>query len=127
MGSTGSGRFSDYPGTGKPVSGTAGGSPPPQGEDPCARAFTVTLQDVEHGEFFANNNGAVPPTGAPLRIELRKRVVAVDPLGQSVGNLPTTYNYLADCLQDGFSYEGKVVVSEKRPTATVTVDFVPVS
>lgn len=126
MGSTGSGRFSDYPGSRGTASGGSGDSPPPQGGDPCARAFTVTLQDVEHAEFVATNNGAIPPTGARLGIELRKRLVAVDTSGQSVGNLPTTHNYLADCLQDGFSYEGEVTVSAMGPTATVTVDFIPV-
>ena len=86
MGSTGSGRFSDYPGTGGAGSSGAGGEGgEPASEDRCTRAFSVTLQDVEHSDYYANTS-SVPPAGTQLSIELRKRLVAVDASSTSVGN-----------------------------------------
>lgn len=126
MGSTGSGRFSDYPGTGGTGSGGAGDGGGPAGEDRCTRAFNVTVQDVEHGEYHTNRS-TVPPVGTELSIELRKRLVAVDASGESVGNLPTSFNYIADCLSSGFSYAGVVSASSDGPTATVIADFAPES
>ena len=127
MGSTGSGRFSDYPGSGR---GAAGGSDGGAGSasqqhDRCTRAFTVTLQDVEHSEYFLRNSG-VPVVGTELTIEHRKRIVAVDVSGISVGNLPTSFNYIADCIADGFNYAGVVTASTTGSSAIVTVDFAPV-
>lgn len=118
MGTTSSGKFSDYPGTG-------GGDREPPSEDRCTRAFSVTLQDVEHSEYYERTS-AVPAEGTQLSIELRKRLTAVDASGSSVGNLPTSFHYIADCLAGGFSYTGVVSASSNRPTATVTVDFAPV-
>ena len=122
MGSTGSGSFSDYPGTG----GAGGGGGEPTSEDRCTRAFSVTLQDVEHSEYYARTS-SVPPKDTQFSVEHRKRLVAVDASGASVGNLPTSFNYLADSLAGGFSYAGVVSASSERPTATITVDFAPVS
>ena len=124
MGSRGSGRFSDYPGTSR--AGSNGGDGSSDGDDRCARAFSVNLQDVEHGEYFERTS-TVPAIGTEIGIELRKRLVAVDKLGRSIGNLPTTYNYLADCLADGFVYEGVVSASATGPSAVVTVDCAPAS
>lgn len=127
MGSTGSGKFSDYPGTGgSDPSGAGGGGGETESGDRCTRAFSITLQDVEHSEHYAHTS-SVPPGGTQLSIEHRKRLVAVDESGASVGNLPTSFNYLADCLASGFSYAGVVLASSEGPTATVTVDFAPIS
>lgn len=127
MGSTGSGRFSDYPGTGGTgPSGAGGDGGEPAGEDRCTRAFNVSLQDVEHSERYARTS-SVPPVGTQLSVEHRKRLVAVDASGASVGNLPTSFNYLADCLAGGFSYAGIVSASSNGPTAMITVDFAPAS
>jgi hypothetical protein len=121
MGSTGSGSFSDYPGTGSKGdgSGDSGG-----GEDRCNRAFSVILQDVEHCQYYANTS-SVPPAGTKLSIALQKRLVAVDSSNTTIGNIPTSLNYLADCLSDGFVYEGLVTSSSAGATATVAVDFAP--
>ena len=119
MGSTGSGSFSDYPGS-RPKGGGGGGS----GEDRCARAFSCSLEEVEQCDYFSANND-VPPANTALTIELRGRLFAITENGQTVGALPTKFNYLADCMADGFAYEGRVKSSVARPLARVTVDFVP--
>jgi hypothetical protein len=125
MGSSGSGRIGDYPGTsqggGSPSQGAGGGGRPP--EDRCARAFSTALEDIEHSEHY-RAHGVPPPKSEVLEIRLAKRLVAVTAGGQSVGNLPTALNYLAACMKDGWRYTGLVTDSGNGPpTATVTADF----
>jgi hypothetical protein len=127
MGSSGSGRISDYPGTsrdgGGGGQGGGSGSGDGQPEDRCGRAFSVRLEDIEHSEYFAFH-GSPPPVGETLQVQQRKRLVAETIAGQSVGNLPTSYNYLASCLKDGWTYTGAVTTSNVgRPVASVTADF----
>lgn len=124
MGSTGSGNFSDYPGS-RPKNGTQGaGGGGASGEDRCGRAFSCTLEEVEQCEYF-DANGAVPPVGTVLSIEQRGRLFAIDASGLSVGALPTGFNYLADCIAAGFTYDGRVNASASKPVASVSVDFAP--
>lgn len=124
MGSTGSGSFSDYPGSSKPKGGGGSGTGGPAAPiDRCSRAFHVTLEDVEHCEFF-KKHGASPAAGTELRIVHKKRIVAQTAAGEIVGNLPTSHNYLAACLKDGFTYVGNVSASSSGPpVAVVEVDF----
>lgn len=126
MGSSGTGRLSDYPGTsraggnGGDPKGREGGQPP---EDRCGRAFSTALEDIEHSEYY-QANGAPPPAGEVLRIRQRKRLVAETAVGQSVGNIATGLNYLASCLKDGWEYTGLVTASNNGPPlAAVTADF----
>lgn len=125
MGSSGSGRISDYPGTsqgsGTSAQGRGGGGEPP--DDRCARAFTAALEDIEQSDFY-RAHGAPPPSGEALEVTLTKRLVAVTASGQSTGNLPTAFNYLAACMKAGWRYTGLVTGSGNGPpTATVTADF----
>jgi hypothetical protein len=129
MGSSGSGRISDYPGTsqasGDASQGDGGGQQPP--EDRCARAFSVRLEDIEHSDYY-QVNGAPPLAGEALEIRQAKRLVAVAANGLSVGNLPTGLNYLAACMKDGWRYAGRVTDSGNGPpTATVSADFAATS
>ena len=121
MGSSGSGHFSDY--SGKPSidagGGSSGGS---SGSDKCGEAFTSSLEDVASHDYYASH-GSVPAIGTALTIEIRKRVVAVAGT-QSVGSLPTRLNYLARCLQDGFTYKGIVTASSNGSNPQVQADFV---
>lgn len=123
MGSTGSDRFSDYPGTGR-SGGSDGAGGGASGEDRCIRAFACHLEEVEQCAYFANNQ-SVPPANTSLTLQLSGRLFAVDSNGIQIGALPTRFNYLADCLSDGFTYQGRVVASAASPVATVNVDFVP--
>ncbi len=121
MGSTGSGSFSDYPGS-RPRGGGQGGGA--SGDDRCARAFSCTLEEVEHCDYFSASGG-VPPVNTALSVEQRGRLFAVDAGGQTVGALPTELNYLADCMAAGFTYEGRVNASALAPVASISVDFAP--
>lgn len=130
MGSSGSGRISDYPGSSKqpgggsgPASGDGSGGTAPF-SDRCARAVSVTLEDIEHCEYYTKH-GAVPPVGEVLRIAQRKRVVAETEEGLTVGNLPTSHNYLAACLKDGWNYIGSIrSSSDGPPIANIIADFI---
>src|SRR5690348_11275989 len=139
MGSSGTGRLTDYPGSGKrkkPGSkrggggaggsgGSGGGGRPP--EDRCGKAFTVILEDVE-GSGYYEAHKTVPAIGSAVRVAHKKRIIAETPTGKPVGNLPTNFNYLASCIAAGFSYVGKVTQSTKGPpVATVTIDVAPVA
>ncbi|MER8664750.1 hypothetical protein NKH34_26960 [Mesorhizobium sp. M1148] len=123
MGSSGSGTFSDY--SGKPKtgsgSGSSGGS---SGSDKCGEAFTASLEDVASHDYY-KNHGSAPAVGTPLTVEVRGRVVAVAGT-ESVGSLPTRLNYLARCLQDGFTYTGVVTASSNRANPQVQADFLAV-
>jgi hypothetical protein len=121
MGSSGSGNFSDYSGKPKTTSsgGSSGGS---SGSDKCGEAFTASLEDVASHDFYMNH-GSAPAVGTQLTIKVKGRVVAVAG-GESVGSLPTRLNYLARCLQDGFTYTGIVTVSANGNSPRVQADFV---
>lgn len=109
MGSTGSGNFSDYPrGQGN--------------DDKCDKAFAVKLEDIEHCDYFKNHS-SVPAVGTVLVIAHTKRIVAQTDAGEIVGNLPTSLNYLAGCLRQGYKYTGQIRDSKNGPVATVTADF----
>ncbi len=124
MGSSGSGRFSDYPASKKEAGEDGGGDKPP--EDRCARALSAILEDVEHSEFFIAH-GACPAVGTALHIAQKKRVVAQTEAGEVIGNFPTSFNYLAACLKGGYSYVGAVRSSSNGPpVASVSVDFAAV-
>lgn len=127
MGSSGSGNFSDYPGSmAKEITengiGVTGGT---SGIDKCKQAFHVLLDDVGNSEFYSQFNG-VPVIGDQLGILFdKKRVFAVDRNGVKVGALPTSFNYLVACLEDGVNYVGLVSSSAVTPVPTVAADFVP--
>lgn len=121
MGSSGSGRFSDYSGT-TSSSGGGAGSGGSSGTDQCRQAISVEFEEVAQCDFFASS-GNVPPTGTELTLRHDSRIVAVDGSGLRVGVLPTRYNYLAGCLRDGINYSGIVVSSSLVPVPRISADF----
>lgn len=127
MGSSGSGSFSDYPGTkAKEVvgdgTGVAGGE---SGVDRCQQAFHALLQDVGNSDYYSRFND-VPAVGAQLGIMFDgKRVFAVDVSGVKVGALPTSFNYLVACLVSNVNYIGVVSSSAVAPVPTIEADFGP--
>ena len=122
MGSTGSGSFTDYPGSGSKRGG--GGSGGSSGTDRCNKAFSCELEEIEQCDYFSKHSSA-PPADTLLSLAHNKRIMAVDESGITVGALPTELNYLAGCLKEGFNYQGRVVSSTSGSVATVTVDFKP--
>ncbi len=121
MGSTGSGSFSDYSESGKSEGGGSSGGA--SGADRCGQAFTCRLEEVAQCDYFVGNS-TTPPTQTELNVILDGRLFAVDEAGQKVGALPTSFNYLATCLEEGFSYVGVVTSSTSTPIPSVTADFV---
>lgn len=121
MGSSGSGTLSDYSGQPKTGSGSgsSGGS---SGSDKCGEAFTASLEDVASHDYYMNH-GSVPAAGTQLTIELRSRLVAVAGT-EAVGSLPTRLNYLARCLQNGFTCTGVVTASSNGANPQIQADFV---
>jgi len=117
MGSTGSGRFSDYSGT-KNADNTGGAS----GEDRCRQAFSCALEEVALCDFYVTNSD-VPTVGTQLTLIHAGRIFATTLSSVKVGALPTTFNYLASCMKDGNEYIGIVRDSGLKPLPYVIVDF----
>lgn len=121
MGSTGSGRLSDYSRFRGAVKGVTGG------EDlinKCDRAVATVLEDVETCDYY-KKNGKVPAKGTYVKIALKIRLVAIDEKGDVIGYLPTEYNYLLECLNDGYQYEGEVSGSFETPVVSVYIAVTP--
>ncbi len=122
MGSTGSGRFTDYSesqSSGEGSSAEGGGS---GGVDRCTQAFNCTLEEVSQCDFFTNN-GNTPAIRTTLNLVLTNRLFAATSTGEIVGALPTRFNYLAGCLEEGYSYIGIITASSTSPVPTVSADF----
>ena len=126
MGSSGSGRISDYPGSSSSGAGSGSGGAGGDGGavDRCSRAFNTRLEDVESSPYY-QAHGALPPLGTKVKVVQGKRIQAQTFDGEIIGNLPTSFNYLAACLKDGWTYVGSVQKwLSQPPVSTVAVDFV---
>lgn len=125
MGSTNTGRFTDYSdnSTGKrKPSGDGGGS---SGDDPCQKAFSAELEEVERCEYYRKYS-ILPAKGTEVDIILNARLEAVNKGGETIGYLPTKFNYLAACIEEGNLYSGIVSSTTKTPIIKVSVDIAPV-
>jgi hypothetical protein len=123
MGSTGSGHLSDYSNK-KPTSDGAnnGGS---SGDDKCGKAFPTSLDEVSRCTYFTTH-GSLPPIGTPVSVVFNGVRIAVTTLsGEELGYLPTSFNYIRLCINEGRSYGGSVTSSRTIPTANVFVDITP--
>jgi hypothetical protein len=121
MGSSGTGHFSDYPGTMADKPGGAGGS---SGEDQCNQQIMTALEDVERCDFFINHS-RLPDVGTPIQVSLAIRLTVITNEGETIGFLPTQYNYLAACIKAGRNYQGVVASSSLRPISKVQVEIMP--
>lgn len=123
MGSTGTGNFSDYPQS-KP-SGSNNNNGGTSGEDNCKKAFTTTLEEVENSKYFEDNND-VPPQNTEIFIDFEKRMVAkTTDTKLIIGILPTKFNYLKYCIDDGVKYVGIVSSSSLLPIPNIHIDIIP--
>ncbi len=133
MGSTGTGRFSDYPGT---PSGSAkagrdeGGGSKTKGEvDQCERSLVnVALEEVARCDYSVAHRG-LPAVGTTVvvRTALVGGRLGVETVEGSevIGLLPTEYNYLLQCMKQGYAYAGEVKSARARPVPIVRVDLEP--
>jgi hypothetical protein len=81
------------------------------------------LEDIEQSDYYQSHQ-ATPPTGTQVEVAQRQRLVAQTADGESIGNLPTSFNYLAACLKDGWRYFGTVQqVTNTPPVAGISADF----
>jgi hypothetical protein len=128
MGSSGTSHFSDYPEKPKkklpPKGGKTGTSGGGSGSDPCDKAFETELEDVGSSDYYRKHK-AVPPKGTSVAIDLRTRLVAVTAKDEVVGNLPTKFNSLAQCIKDGWKYRGVVTYSSVTLFPKVSIDAGP--
>ena len=122
MGSTGTGSFSDYSRRPSSPKGNNGGS---SGSDSCGQAIHTHLEEMERCAFFLTH-GSVPNEGIEVSIVFNGvRIAAETNLGEEIGYLPTRYNYIKICIDDGYSYSGVVVSSSNNPRPIIILDITP--
>ncbi len=122
MGSTGTGSFSDYSNyTPQNPSDENGGS---SGIDKCDRAFSTKLEEIARCEYYIQNK-SVPPIGTKIKIYFLKRLIACTYENVDVGYLPTKFNYLKLCIDNGYEYMGEVIFSTASPLQSVAIDIIP--
>lgn len=126
MGSAGSGRFGTYRTAKSEVEiengndGVGGGI----GEFECpSNIENIRLEDVATSNYYVTHK-SLPSNGEPVELNntiYRKRLVVVVSTGEILGNLPTQYNYLINCIKKGMQYSGSVVLSGSRSVPFVVV------
>lgn len=127
MGSSGSGSFGTYRIGGE--SGVSGGeliggvSGP--GEVGCPKVIeNIRLEDVATSEYYVKYH-ALPSVRSIVnlrdKVYLGRLVVETSDTQVIIGNLPTQYNYLLNCLKDGLNYTGTVISSGDSPIPFVVV------
>lgn len=127
MGTSGTGRFSDYP-TSQKGSGGGGSSPDDGGENQCIRAIgDIPLEEVARCEYYVRATEVpAPDTIVRLRHTLYNKRLAIETeAGEIIGLLPTQYNYLLQCMAQGYTYTGHVLTSSLQPIPMVRIDLGP--
>ena len=123
MGTTGTGRFTDYSGSGGGAPKSSGGG---GGEErqPCDKPFSARLEEVDRCDYV-NQQGSPPPPGTEVILSLDTRLTVSTTEGEVIGYLPTKFNYLASCIAEGREYGGHVKSSMVTPITRVEVDISP--
>ena len=128
MGSSGTNSFSDYPGstggTRTPGNG-AGGGGIGGGATGCEQPVLTHLEEVASCEYYGTN-GRVPAPATPVSVRtalVSGRLGVQDDSGTLIGYLPTSFNYLLQCIGQGFSYSGQVTSADVRPVPSVHVSL----
>lgn len=120
MGSTGTGSFTDYPGS----NGGINNDLPNQ----CDRAIpNIALDEVARCNYYIDNN-TTPSIGTEIRLNNHLyggRLVVETITGEIIGLLPTRLNYLLGCIQQGFSYNGQVISTSNVPIPSIIIDLGP--
>lgn len=136
MGSTGSSRFTDYPGSNaggdskdSNAEGGSGSTATGADSDDCRTPIDeFELEDVERCAYFVAGRG-VPPAGTDVHVRnaLDGGRLTVATVGDDtvIGYVPTRLNRLWRCVRSGYSYPGEVTGSSAAPLAGVTVQLTP--
>jgi len=119
MGSSGTGKFSDYSRNvaGLDKTDNKGSS----GEDPCNNDIITLIEEVERSQFYEIHK-SLPPVATLVLVSLKSRLT-IDVDGETIGFLPSQYNYLAGCIKDGFSYSGKITSVTEKPVFRIKVQI----
>lgn len=120
MGSTGSGNFSDY--SGHKGNNNQGGA---SGEDKCGKAVSTHLEDVGSCDYYKTHHSLPPDNSEVEVVFISPRLAVVDKDQVCIGYLPTTYNYLRVCMEDGFAYSGIIKNASLTPLPSVSVLISP--
>lgn len=120
MGSSGRGKFGNYDITNK--SDTERGGEENHG---CpSEILNINLEDVGTSEYYIKHN-SVPKVGDATFLGTKlyegRLVVILSSTNEVLGNLPTEYNFLLDCLSRELAYLGEVVGSGMSPIPFVVV------
>jgi hypothetical protein len=141
MGSSGSGSFSDYskksgskksrtkrPGSSKGGGGGASGGGGSSGESDCAKAIgDISLEEVARCEYYQKYSD-VPRVSTQVRVRkvlVGNRLGVENNKGELLGYIPTEYNYLLGCLEEGYSYTGLVKSSLNVRVPRINIDLRP--
>lgn len=132
MGSTGTGRFSDYSGSSggseKPTKSSGNSKGTGDAGNRCEKNLNVSLEEVATCTYYSNH-GEVPPVNTDVDV-ISKLVggrigVQTTTASELIGYLPTEYNYLRRCMEQGYSYSGKVRSSSLKPIPKISVSLKP--
>jgi hypothetical protein len=124
MGSSGTGRFSDYTSQKKGKKGAisnGNGSGGASGQNQCDQQIIATLEDVERSQVFKEDKSIIKQ-GASFEIRLVGRVTAIIS-NKTLGYLPTEYNYLAGCMKSGKKYLGVILSVIETPVVRIQVQI----
>jgi hypothetical protein len=133
VGSTSTGRFTDYPGSrARPAQQSTGGGRAEGaggGDDRCARAIQEQLLEEVPRCSYYERTGDVPPLGTDIVLVSRlvggRLAVATLADEEVIGLLPTRLNYLLACMEAGWRYAGEVIEMRSAPLNVVRVELRP--
>ena len=133
MGSGGTGKVGTYrtgngkgaSGSGTGVGGGAGGSGSGTHEIECPAIIeNIRLEDVATSDYYVHHN-LLPSSGNSVYLNNTiyngRLVVKATSTDGILGNLPTQYNYLINCIKKGMQYRGAVIASGNSPVPFVVV------
>lgn len=113
MGSSGTGSFGDYQN--------------PKG-DRCDDTIETDLQEVALAAY-TTKHGTVPTVGIKVRLNATQQrgryVVETSKTHESIGSLPTKFNYVLICLDKGYQYSGEVTAAHSGKAPAIEVSLVP--
>jgi len=139
VGSSGSGRFGNY-GSGGSGGGSGGGGSgiggsgvggsgvggsSANGEIVCpSKIENIRLEDVAVSEYYIKNK-ALPlaNTAVYLSDKIHNGRLVVKEISSDIilGNLPTQYNFLVNCIKKDMQYKGVVISANEKPIPFIVV------
>ena len=132
MGSTRTGRFSDYSGSSggseKSTKSSSNSKITGDAGNRCEKNIKVSLEEVAMCTYYSDHGG-VPPVNTDVDV-ISKLVggrigVETSTDSELIGYLPTEYNYLRQCMEQGYSYSGTVTSSSLKPIPRISVSLKP--